>query len=181
MHTHNHKREGKGGLTRNVPSKKKKLHPDPSPDVRPEIVRMTLAERRVAGLFRKWGLDWVFERAVFVQDPDGRPRIWTPDFFLPALRVYVEVVGNPDADYSFREEVFLENSQDVLFVHPHENNWIRTLIQDLEQIEADRRERFQAALGQIRNGASKTRKPCGRLKTTHLVSGEVFKRERKEV
>jgi hypothetical protein len=163
MNSRYNKREERPPYASGTPSRiHKTAHPDPQLDARPGEMQLTPAERRVAGLFRKWGLDWEFERPVYVQDPSGRPRIWTPDFFLPALRIYVEVVGNPEADYSFREQVFVGNYEDVLFVRPHEANWIGSLLEGIQRIEAERIGRFRSVMGRIKNNGRYRRPPVSR-------------------
>jgi hypothetical protein len=50
-------------------------------------------ERELAKLFDAHGVKWQYEPHTFVlrQDPDGTVReAFTPDFYLPALDVYVE-------------------------------------------------------------------------------------------
>ncbi len=116
---------------------------------------MSFPERRVAGLFDKWKLRWVYEKSLYVQDPAGRPRLWSPDFYLPDLGIFVEVVGIPGADYSFRQEVYSNNHVRVLFVRPHEEKWINKLVDEFRGIEVDRRRNFEAAFSGIRHARNR--------------------------
>jgi len=43
---------------------------------------------------------------VFVWDGDGRPRVWTPDFYLTQFGIYLEVCGSKEFDMII-ENVFL--------------------------------------------------------------------------
>jgi hypothetical protein len=100
---------------------------------------MTLAERRVAGFLRSQGIAWRYEPGLFVIDPEGRPRLWTPDFFLPDLGIYVEVVGRPGADYDFRREVYERNQIPILFVRTGDDpNWMDHFREGIVAIHADR-------------------------------------------
>lgn len=101
--------------------------------------KMTLAERRVAGFPRAKRIAWRYEPGLFVVDPDGRPRLWTPDFFLPDLGIYVEVVGRPGADYDFRRGVYEENRIPILFVRIGDDpDWMAHLCAGIEAIHASR-------------------------------------------
>jgi hypothetical protein len=44
--------------------------------------RMTKSEQEVARKLQGLGIQWSYEQPVFVWDADGRPRVWTPDFYL---------------------------------------------------------------------------------------------------
>jgi len=47
---------------------------------------MTTCESEVAEYLKKLKLYWKFEFPIFVYDEKNRPRVWTPDFYLPKLR-----------------------------------------------------------------------------------------------
>lgn len=102
---------------------------------------MTLAERRVAGFINSLGLGWIYEQPVFVSDTNGRPRLWTPDFYLPRLGLYVEVIGRPGVDYPYRREVYFLNHIPVIFVQVADDpNWMGNLIADIRLIQQERNE-----------------------------------------
>jgi len=63
------------------------------------------------------GLWWCYEFPVFIYDDKKRPRVWTPDFYIPKLGMYVEVCGAKRQDYQFREKIYKENGYRVIFLH----------------------------------------------------------------
>ena len=100
---------------------------------------MTQPERRVAGYLNWLGIGWIYEQPVFVTDSDHRPRLWTPDFYLPQLGMYVEVIGRPGVDYPYRRRVYASNRIPVLFVQvADDHEWMRNLLGDIETIHTDR-------------------------------------------
>ncbi len=54
---------------------------------------MTQNERTVSEYLKAIGAWWEYERAVYLLDECGRPRVWCPDFYLPELGIYIEVMG----------------------------------------------------------------------------------------
>ncbi len=46
---------------------------------------MMKSEKEVADYLSHFGVFWEYERPVFVYDDKGRPRVWTPDFYLSQL------------------------------------------------------------------------------------------------
>ena len=69
-----------------------------------------------------------------------RPRIWTPDFFLPVLGIFIEVCGSGDVDYYFRERVYDKNVCRVIFVHHYKEpeKWKSFLVQRLFDMQIKR-------------------------------------------
>lgn len=55
---------------------------------------MEESEKIVAHFLRELNIWWIYESPVFVYDEKERPRVWTPDFYLPKLGMYVEVCGS---------------------------------------------------------------------------------------
>jgi hypothetical protein len=107
---------------------------------------MTFAERRVAGYLNWLNIGWIYEQPVFVADNEGRPRLWTPDFYLPDFGMYVEVIGRPGVDYPYRRQVYANNNIPVLFVQvADDQHWMGNLISDICSIHEHRSE----LLGQI--------------------------------
>lgn len=79
---------------------------------------MEESEKLVASYLRELNIWWIYESPVFVYDEKGRPRVWTPDFYLPKLGIYIEVCGGRnDKSYGFREEIYKKNDIFVIFVH----------------------------------------------------------------
>ena len=66
---------------------------------------MTRPEREVASFLTDHGLWWKFEHPIFVLDDKDRPRLWTPDFYLSQLGIFVEVCGIKRSQYKFREKM----------------------------------------------------------------------------
>lgn len=97
---------------------------------------MTEPEKQVASFLGELGLWYKYEFPVFLYDDENRPRVWTPDFFLPKLGLYVEVCGSGDIDYSYREKIFDKNGMYIIFVHYYkeEKVWKRFLVERLEYI-----------------------------------------------
>jgi hypothetical protein len=51
----------------------------------------------------------------------ARPRIWTPDFYIPDLGMYIEVVGESEnPNYSWRESIYKKNKVPIIFIHPYD-------------------------------------------------------------
>jgi hypothetical protein len=52
---------------------------------------MTESERQVSEYLTKLDLEHIFQFPLFVYDDKDRPRVWTPDFYIPKLGIYEEV------------------------------------------------------------------------------------------
>ncbi len=63
------------------------------------LEKMSEPEKEVAKFLDELGIWWKYECLVFLYDENDRPRIWTPDFFLPVKGVYVEVCGTGEFNY----------------------------------------------------------------------------------
>jgi len=87
--------------------------------------RMTGAEKEVARVLKEFGIKWSFEQPIFVWDDEGRPRVWTPDFYLLHLGLYIEVCGSKQFDYEYRKKIFEKNGYLVIFLHLYKekNKW----------------------------------------------------------
>ncbi len=92
--------------------------------------RMTYPERKVAEYLQKMNIEWVFEQPVFIWDDDGRPRVWTPDFYLIHFGIYLEVCGSEKFDYKYRRKIFDRNGYQVIFLHLYKESdkWINHLL-----------------------------------------------------
>ena len=88
--------------------------------------KMTESEREVARYLEKKGLLWEFEFPVFVYEENNRPRLWTPDFYIPKLGLFVEVCGSEKYDYEYRRKVYNKNKIPVAFLNYYKNptKWI---------------------------------------------------------
>jgi len=101
---------------------------------------MEKSEKLVASYLRELDLWWIYEFPVFVYDEKDRPRVWTPDFYLPKLGMYVEVCGSEKFNYEYREKIYKKNGYHVVFVHFYkkEEEWQNYLIARIREIEEKR-------------------------------------------
>ena len=96
--------------------------------------QMTYAEKEVANVLKELGIQWSFEQPVFVWDENQRPRVWTPDFYLIHLGIYLEVCGWEKFNYDYRRRIFDRNGYLVIFLHLYKNKdkWIHHLMSYLK-------------------------------------------------
>ena len=59
---------------------------------------MTKAEKDVSEHLNKLKIPWIYQHPIFVYDEKNRPRVWTPDFYLPELKIHIEVCGSQNFD-----------------------------------------------------------------------------------
>ena len=106
------------------------------------------SEKPVADYLRELDLWWVYEFPVFVYD-EKRPRVWTPDFYIPKLGMHVEVCGKEREDYEYR--VYKKNGYHVIFVHLYKERrrWKNFLIKRIMEIEEKRHDEVMKMLHQI--------------------------------
>jgi len=78
---------------------------------------MTESERQVSEYLNKLELDHIFQFPVFVYDDKNRPRVWSPDFYIPELGMYVEVQGSKDVNYDYRKTIYKKNGIPIIFIH----------------------------------------------------------------
>jgi len=102
--------------------------------------KMTNTEREVARYLKRRELGWVFEFPVFVYDEKDRTRLWTPDFYIPTLGLYIEVCGSEDFNYDYRKEIYEKNGIPVVFLHYYKNpdKWKAFLAMQVEEIKQQR-------------------------------------------
>lgn len=101
---------------------------------------MSKAEKIVRDYFDFLGLAWEFERPVVLRDDAERVRIWSPDYYLPTLGIYIEVAssGN-DRSYDYRASIYDKNSIPIVFIDPYsEKDWKQSLNYQLKEIHQDR-------------------------------------------
>ncbi len=104
-----------------------------------EDIEMTKTEKKVAEFLDEYKLHWFFESPVYLTDNEGRPRLWTPDFFLPRFGVYIEV-WNTRKPEDYRKIAYERNGYHVIFVHAYkeENLWKNYIIRSITDIEKNR-------------------------------------------
>ena len=84
---------------------------------------------------------WHYEFPIFVFDEKERPRVWIPDFFLPNLGIYIEVVGSRKdwednkQNYQNRQKIFKKNKFNVIFIHFWRKDWRSHTIRMIQRIE----------------------------------------------
>ena len=98
---------------------------------------MTDVEEKVANYLRELDLWWVYEFPVFVYDKKGRPRVWTPDFYIPKLGMHIEVCGSKDFNYEYMDRIYRKNGHHVIFVHLHKERtkWKNHPVKRIMEIE----------------------------------------------
>jgi len=99
---------------------------------------MTKSEKEVADFLKERGIWWIYEQPLFVTDDKLRPRLWTPDFFLPDFGIYIEVCGNSKTDYSFRKMVYKLEETVIIFLHTYKDGWKFFLKKRLQEIHEKR-------------------------------------------
>ncbi len=112
---------------------------------------MNDSEKQVARYLTELDLWWVYESPIFVYDDKNRPRVWTPDFYVPKLGMYIEVCGSErfgESGYRFRDDIYRNNGYYVIFVHLYkeERKWKSYLISRMNEIEESRHEQLMKAL-----------------------------------
>jgi hypothetical protein len=103
---------------------------------------MTMSERQVADYLKELGLWWCYESPVFLMDEKKRPRVWTPDFYIPKMGMYIEVCGSESLreQYEYREKRYKENNYSVVFLHLYKEKerWKSFLLKRIIQLENSR-------------------------------------------
>ena len=116
------------------------------------------SEKEVAKHLDKLGIKYVYENPVFVYDDEGRPRVWTPDFYLPELGIYIEVCGNDKFNYEFREKIYKKMGISVVFLHWYKtkNKWKAYLSYRIIEIDESRHVKTKETIGLLgrKNGIS---------------------------
>ena len=106
----------------------------------PPFDDMTVSERAVADFLASQGMWWQYEYPIYLRDERDRPRVWTPDFYIPKLSIYVEVIGDNEKSYNYRREIFQKNSVPIIFVYPNQDGWEEYLISQIIAIHQFRDE-----------------------------------------
>ncbi|MEK6936872.1 MAG: hypothetical protein AABW58_02265 [Nanoarchaeota archaeon] len=100
----------------------------------------TISEQEVESYLKELGISCLYEQAIFVQDDKNRPRVWTPDFYLPELGIYIEVCGSEKFSYDFREKIYKKNNIPIIFIHQFkpQQSWQFYLKQRIIEINLER-------------------------------------------
>lgn len=112
---------------------------------------MTESEKKVAGYLTELKLYWRFEFPIFVYDERNRPRVWTPDFYITKLGMFIEVCGTESFDYNYRNRIYRKNGFYVVFLHSYkeEELWKKHLLKNIIQIEESRHDEVQKMISSI--------------------------------
>ena len=118
---------------------------------------MTDTEKQVAEYLTQLGLYWRFEFPLFVYDERNRPRVWTPDFNIPRLNMFIEVCGSEEFDYDYRNRVYRKNGFYVIFlqVYKEPEKWKNHLIKKMMEIEEFRHHEIQKMINALVQGKEK--------------------------
>lgn len=109
---------------------------------------MEKSEKQVARYLNELGLWWIYESPVFVYDEKDRPRVWTPDFYIPKLGMHIEVCGSVNFDYDYREKTYKRNGIHVIFLHSYKESskWKKFLVKRIMEIEEIRHSEIMSML-----------------------------------
>jgi len=113
--------------------------------------QMTKSEQKVAQFLKELGIFWSYEKPVYIWDENNRSRVWSPDFYLANLGIYIEVCGSENFDYDNRKTIYNKNGFDVIFLHLYKdkNRWKRHFMNYLKLITRFRNERFSNIIGKM--------------------------------
>ena len=66
--------------------------------------------------------------------------MWTPDFYLPELGIYIEVCGSERFNDSYRKRIYQKNGFLVIFIHYYKEKgkWKNFLVTRIKEIEDQR-------------------------------------------
>ncbi len=99
---------------------------------------MSQGEKEVCNYINGLGLWWQYEQPVFVYDEKERPRVWSPDFFIPQLGIYIEVMGYDKGRYEYRNAIYMRNQISIIFINPKMNGWQDELREQMNNIHQTR-------------------------------------------
>ena len=97
-------------------------------------------ERRIAYFLESNSIKYHYEPAILI-NPDKKPRIWYPDFYLPEFSTYIEYFGlvgkqNYDDGIKRKETLYSKAGLAVIPVYPwtFSGNWQEYIMEELESI-----------------------------------------------
>ena len=104
------------------------------------VIEMSSPEENVSDYLTRLGLQWIYQSPVFIYDEKKRPRVWTPDFYLPELGIYIEVCGSERFNYSYRKRIYQKNGYLIIFIHYYKERtkWKSFLVKRIREIEEQR-------------------------------------------
>lgn len=112
---------------------------------------MRQSEKEVSEFLDKLSLNWIFESPIFIYDEKERPRVWTPDFYVPKLGVFIEVCGSGDFKYEYREKIYKKNEFYVVFLHHYKEKeqWKTYLVKRIMEIEEQRHDEVMKIVSSV--------------------------------
>lgn len=126
---------------------------------------MTPSEYYVSQFLKELDIWWIYESPVFVYDEKERPRVWTPDFYLQNLGIYVEVCGSEnEKSYNYRRQIYKKNKIPIIFVqfYKEERKWKSYLVKRILEIEEARHtaiiSKFESLQAMLAQGLSEVEK-----------------------
>lgn len=119
--------------------------------------RMTPPEARVALALQELGLNYEYEREAVLKYPSGYETVRYPDFYLPALDLYLEVKSvraGPEEQERHEKKLRLYEDNDVKFleidpVYSLENGWRK--LKTREELKKELEEAIREYLRQSDN------------------------------
>jgi hypothetical protein len=103
------------------------------------LIEMSAPEEHVSDYLTELGLHWIYQSPVFIHDEKKRPRVWTPNFYLPELGIYLEACGSERFNYSYRKNIPKErlpcNFHSLL---QRKSKWKSYLVKRIKEIEEQR-------------------------------------------
>ena len=102
---------------------------------------MSKQEFKVFNWLHKLKIRCIYQNPVFLYDEKNRPRVWTPDFYLPQLGIHIEVCGSKNFKYEYRDKIYKLNNIEVIFIHSYKpkNKWTTFFREKLRETEEKRR------------------------------------------
>lgn len=74
---------------------------------------------------------------MFLYDEKKRPRVWTPDFYIPKLGMFIDVCGKKREGYEYREKIYRKNEVHVIFLQVCKGvkKWKYYLVNRIKEVE----------------------------------------------
>ncbi len=105
---------------------------------------MSDAERIMAAYINSLGFWWNYEQPVYISDDKDRPRIFVPDFYIPEIGIYVEVIGHKYIrDYARTEMLYRKNDIPIVFIEMNNPYWKEELKAGILHIHQTRWDRIR--------------------------------------
>lgn len=109
------------------------------------------SEKEVADYLTQLKIYWIYESPIFVYDEKERPRVWTPDFYLPQFGIYLEVCGDERFNYDYRKQIYWDNQIHVIYIHSYKDKdqWTKHFTKSLLEIEEKRHQTVSQIINKL--------------------------------